>query len=516
MAEFWSVLDTELRNVNIDFGQLSVTLDGNIFAFTTRPYLGAPRNNGVGINDLNDGDRLSMMGSIMADLQGVLFNQDDGLITVGNLGVISAGTIAIDAQGEGISILNNGILSAIGNGVNLNIYGDMVNNGDIVAEGIGINAFGTYSQITNSGSVHGQLGGIALGGFSYLNNSGYIYGNNTGVHISSHSSNLRNTGSIESNNVGLHTQAGVIIENAGTIGGLSVGVNFYAGTRSSLLHNSGEIIAGAVGVQVSASTKIFNEGSILASSTGGIGIKAVATMSGGVKINNTGHIEGDTVAIDLQTSAVSSIKSSGTINGDVLLGDGADRLVNRGMIDGSVDMGDGADFVLNSGVVTGDILLGRGDDVFVGTNGSVDGIVDGGIGRDTLTGGNADDTLLGGAGNDNLAGRAGDDDLSGGNGRDTLDGGTGNDRLTGGAHGDVFVFQRHAGDDIITDFVDGVDRIDLSAFSINPANISTVIAALSDDGSGNTLLDLSAIGGNGSVLITGLDIADAGASDFIL
>jgi len=93
------------------------------------------------------------------------------------------------------------------------------------------------------------------------------------------------------------------------------------------------------------------------------------------------------------------------------------------------------------------------------------------------------DTLQGGAGNDVLGGDFGDDALDGGSGADTLSGGTGNDRLvggtgkdrlSGGAGRDIFDFNAlsemavtAANTDVISDFVRGQDRIDLSTIDAN-------------------------------------------------
>lgn len=87
----------------------------------------------------------------------------------------------------------------------------------------------------------------------------------------------------------------------------------------------------------------------------------------------------------------------------------------------------------------------------------------------TLNGSALAETFIGTAWNDVLNGGAGNDSLSGDVGADTLLGGTGKDLLTGGEGADVFVFLRRAeaglgsGRDVITDFVSGLDRIDLSA-----------------------------------------------------
>jgi Ca2+-binding RTX toxin-like protein len=110
-------------------------------------------------------------------------------------------------------------------------------------------------------------------------------------------------------------------------------------------------------------------------------------------------------------------------------------------------------------------------------------------GADTLSGGNGADVLFGdydpsdsGAsvyglrqydvnnneGNDNLFGGAGNDTLVGNKGDDTLDGGTGADNLTGGVGADTFVIRTGdggsaiSGADVITDFADSTDIIDLT------------------------------------------------------
>ena len=74
-------------------------------------------------------------------------------------------------------------------------------------------------------------------------------------------------------------------------------------------------------------------------------------------------------------------------------------------------------------------------------------------------------------GADELYGGAGNDSLVGGGGDDVLDGGTGKDTMTGGAGIDVFVLR--AGDggsaiedtDIITDFTDGTDVLELTGLA---------------------------------------------------
>ena len=88
------------------------------------------------------------------------------------------------------------------------------------------------------------------------------------------------------------------------------------------------------------------------------------------------------------------------------------------------------------------------------------------------------DTLLGGGGANDLQGKDGADTLFGRDGADTLNGGAGGDTLVGGAGADHFVFSA-AGDstvaapDLIADFQQGIDRIDLSAIDANTAKAGT-------------------------------------------
>lgn len=128
-----------------------------------------------------------------------------------------------------------------------------------------------------------------------------------------------------------------------------------------------------------------------------------------------------------------------------------------------------------SGFEGNDVISGgAGADTLYGSNGDdyIDGGTEndallGGVGNDTLLGGIAADQLFGGQGDDQLLGGKGWDDLQGGVGNDLLRGAMGCDTLTGGAGQDAFRFETALDPvwnvDTITDFVSGVDRIELSA-----------------------------------------------------
>ncbi len=93
---------------------------------------------------------------------------------------------------------------------------------------------------------------------------------------------------------------------------------------------------------------------------------------------------------------------------------------------------------------------------------------------DTIHGRGGNDTINGLGGNDTLNGDGGKDIVNGGDGNDTINGGASRDMMTGGAGSDQFVFSSKgdAGNsvssrDVITDFVSGVDKVDVSAIDNN-------------------------------------------------
>lgn len=101
----------------------------------------------------------------------------------------------------------------------------------------------------------------------------------------------------------------------------------------------------------------------------------------------------------------------------------------------------------------------------------------------TATGNNTYNSLFGNAGDNILKGMGGNDRLDGGDGNDRLEGGSGNDRLqgesgtdtqVGGTGADTFIWNdpSHAGlgasRDVILDFVQGSDKIDLSGIDAQP------------------------------------------------
>ena len=238
------------------------------------------------------------------------------------------------------------------------------------------------------------------------------------------------------------------------------------------------------------------------------------TVDLGMGTGMRGHAAGDTI-VDIENLEGSSYADRllgdndanslwGRAGDDTLEGRAGDDWLNGGAGADRLDGGAGMDVVSYSGSdqgVTVDLGMGTG----MRGHAAGDTIVDienleGSSYADRLLGDNAANSLWGRAGNDTLEGRAGDD---------ILDGGPGADLLKGGRGTDTFVFRFDDGDDTISDFTDGQDRIDLSEFDLSgfaALDISTSPAGV--------MIDLSAEGG-GTILLENFDMSDLDAGDFL-
>ena len=131
---------------------------------------------------------------------------------------------------------------------------------------------------------------------------------------------------------------------------------------------------------------------------------------------------------------------------------------------------------------------------------------------DTIWGGAGADTIHGLGGADKLYGEWGDDTLFGDAGADFLDGGTGADRLYGGANSDRFICKGSFGNDVVFDFEDGSDKLDLSGNGLTFSDLSiaqqsgyVAVVALDDN--------LHAFA---SISLIGLTVGQITSGDFIL
>lgn len=156
-------------------------------------------------------------------------------------------------------------------------------------------------------------------------------------------------------------------------------------------------------------------------------------------------------------------------------------------------------------------LVGSGHNDILAGDGR-DNWLDGGGGDDRLYGGpgGGDDVLAGGEGDDRLYGGKGNDTLEGGPGDDQFIGGPDDDRLDGGDGDDAFLFTPGGGDDVILDFGNGMDQVDLTAF----ADIRSVADLTIQQQSGSVVIDLSAQGG-GTVTLRDFNTTDITDEHFV-
>ena len=244
----------------------------------------------------------------------------------------------------------------------------------------------------------------------------------------------------------------------------------------------------------------------------------------------TGDAAGDTFLLveRLKGTGFDDILYGSLNQQDRLFGDaGDDQLYGRGGNDylfgeagaDYIDGGDGIDyasyFTSSAGVRVNleNIAFNQGDaagDVFVSIErffgSSHDDTFIGAASADFFRGNDGADSLIGKGGDDRLFGENGDDSLNGGAGIDRLYGGEGTDMLTGGSNRDLFYFQDQGGDDTITDWQDGTDRMVFFAESGVDEFADLTIAQQGND----TLITYV----EGTILLEGILASDIDAGDF--
>ena len=151
-----------------------------------------------------------------------------------------------------------------------------------------------------------------------------------------------------------------------------------------------------------------------------LGFGCEVVNHGVVTAGNSGiHLVGDSQ--DTQSTLVNTGTIDGKSNG--VSHAFAETLVleNSGTISGAnayISFSISTDRITNTGKMIGDVSLGGGDDLYDGRLGTINGNVLGGDGTDRLYAGVGDNRLFGQNGNDTLIGGAGADYLSGGSGAD--------------------------------------------------------------------------------------------------
>jgi len=219
------------------------------------------------------------------------------------------------------------------------------------------------------------------------------------------------------------------------------------------------------------------------------------------------------------------VQGNGDAAGDVLIG--IENLIGSKF--GDVLRGDGGSNLIEAGAGDDTILGSAGNDTVYGGAGNDvmhDGAgadhFDGGVGFDSIDfsawrSGAVIDLYVGFAtvdgvrntlrGFEQVIGTQGDDVITGSASADTIAGGRGDDVLKGGNGNDTFRFGAGFGNDIITDFVKGADKIDFSLLGMDFSALRLV--KVSSD------LLVQVTGYDDTLLVRGAAAKGLSASDFL-
>lgn len=459
--------------------------------------------------------------------------------------ILSTDTNATHAAGAGEStVIPQGVIraSVAGDAIDISALGvTLTVDGAIYggADGVDVDATNTRIIVGETGLIRAVNSNVSTAinvpvsfatGLSITN-----YGEISGVQPldadATNSTTLANHGVMSGSASGVSVGASSRITNTGLIEGLNAFAIWSPGNNVELV-NHGTVIGYSGAVQLAQNAAVTNHGTITSVDGDGIYMQSGTVFNYGTIAGGTASASSN-YGIEFNQSAASTVVNAGNILGDVVFKTSADTYKGRGdgHVEGTVLGGAGADTLIGgaladdlSGQNGNDMLRGRGgDDLLKG--GFDNDTLRGGAGDDTLEGGNDNDILRGGSGNDaldgghqadDLHGGQGDDTVDGGNGADVIRGGQGDDMLIGGQGADVFVLTRRSDDDVIADFKDGVDLIDISGFGFVAGDYGTAVApALSASGATAVRLDLVALGGNGTLLIQGTTLGDMDAADFL-
>jgi Ca2+-binding RTX toxin-like protein len=241
------------------------------------------------------------------------------------------------------------------------------------------------------------------------------------------------------------------------------------------------------GDQVVDSLPAGGNDSVYASVSYSVATQYIETLilTGASAINATGNSLANTITGNAAANALNGGNGNDVLDG----GAGADTLIG-GNGDDTYYVDDAGDVVVENSPTAGTDTVNSSVSFAMGTQ-YIENLV--------LTGTDA----INGTGNslaNALTGNSASNPLSGGNGSDVLNGLGGNDVLIGGNGLDSFVFAGTPGNDTINDFASGADKIDLSAYGITMAQVSTsasganTLVAVDSDSNGVSDFTITLIG----------------------
>ena len=476
----------------------------------------------------------------ISGFNGIFLNDGDHDVQINNQarGVITGSSRAVDIDGEGVTLNNRGDILGTGDQRNGTVYVDAT------AENFAINNFGNaridagegnqgagislqigdevgdvvVASVTNDGVIQGRGdGGANLSGDGIrvrsgtdedtstfqgdIVNRGDILASDEGIDVRSvnFTGNIVNRDLIDATGLGITVDGNVSfdgnIENHGTIQSDSIGIELDdLSSFTGNIENYGTIQSGTLGIKLQGNDgaivftgSIINHDRIEADDGEGILVNDVAFSN---DIVNNGTILAGDDGIELVNIEAfdGQIINRGTITGNANDDDPFGDAINADGLNEDVDLR-----VINTGVLNGDVLLGDGDDLLDSANGTVNGEVFGGFGEDRITTG------------------AGSDTLDGGSGSDVLDGGSGDDFLTGDSEADTFTFRTGTDRDVVLDFENDLDLLDVSDFFDSAAD--AVAATVQIEVGAEIVLDREA---GDSVVLLGVNADQIDETDFIV
>ena len=450
-------------------------------------------------------------GEILSDSFQGIYTVASDVAALNNSGVIrgrESYVNAANASGRD-EIFNSGLMAG---GIRVTAGNDRITNrGDIT---LGKDAPYAASILMGDGEdLLTNAGGFIEGdvwmddGNDRVVNSGHISG---GVYLDGNDPNIGQIATLNSlwnsGLIGGIVRGGVQFDYVVNTGRIEIGVNLDRG--DDFFNGAGGTVGGLIFGERGSDTILGGDGND--SISGGTEGDALSGRGGADSILGDDGLDtliGGAGDDTLDGGAGNDVMTGGD-DDDVMIGRGSNDTMNGNDGDDDIQGNDGSD-ILNGGNGDDSLNGGNGNDTIYG--GADDDTLGGGEGADVMFGGNGDDQMLGWIANDMLYGNAGRDMLNGQSGLDTLNGGWGDDTLTGGSEADVFVFIFDNGTDIITDFENNIDLIDLRDFHTTFGALQSGISEFN----GGALINLAQVGGTGSVWVQGTPSAYLNANDFI-
>ncbi len=365
-----------------------------------------------------------------------------GVIT--NLG--GAGVSVISSAQAGNKITNAGQISSLGTGDAITLLG----GGTVSNAGVISGAITTTSTMTFTNAAAGRFAGFVVSSQDALSPGSVITNRGTMVFNDALGGSAHVAGAV----IGLGASNDTVVNSGKIVGDILLGGgnDIFDGRGGSVLGT----VNGGLGddlYYLSQATTIVDGGGL-----DSVNARFSATLASGIE--------------NLTLGGFGNFYGTGNSLANVMTGNGS----NNGLD------GQGGNDTLLGGVGNDTLLGGTNNDSLDGQTGN--DAVSGGYGNDIAAGGDGNDRVNGDTGTDALSGGTGLDTLDGGIGADTMDGGDDADLMIGGAFGtdvmmgglgaDTFRFLTASDSfatlaaDVITDFVAGVDKIDLSALTDTP------------------------------------------------